>query len=126
VLVEAYDTGAPTTARLINVSARNRVGAGDDILIAGFNISGTGSKQLLFRAIGPGLAAFRVPDVLVDPKLEIFDSAGTRITENDNWTPGLATTTRPISPDRDTALARGGAAGLAVRLRSITICRVCL
>ncbi|MFM9079925.1 MAG: immunoglobulin domain-containing protein, partial [Opitutaceae bacterium] len=32
VLVEAYDTGAPSAARLVNVSARNRVGTGDDIL----------------------------------------------------------------------------------------------
>jgi len=91
VLVEAYDTGAPTTARLVNVSARNRVGAGDDILIAGFNISGTGAKPLLIRAVGPKLGDFGVGGLLSDPKLEIYDAAGVKVTENDNWNSGLAT-----------------------------------
>jgi hypothetical protein len=92
VLVEAYDIGTGNTPRLINVSARNRVGTGDDILIAGFNIEGTGTKQLLIRAVGPGLAAFGVTGVLVDPRLELFTGAGTRVTENDNWAASLAPT----------------------------------
>jgi hypothetical protein len=91
VLVEAYDTGAPTAARLVNVSARNRVGTGDDILIAGFNIAGTGAKPLLIRAVGPKLVAFGVSGVLADPKLEIFDGAGVKVMENDNWAASLAT-----------------------------------
>lgn len=90
VLVEAYDTGAPTAAKLVNVSARNQVGTGDDILIAGFAISGTGNKPLLFRAVGPGLAAFGVAGTLVDPKLEIYNSTGVKVAENDNWDPALA------------------------------------
>ena len=63
VLVEAYDTGDITAARLVNVSARNRVGTGDDILIAGFNIAGTGLKQLLIRAVGPKLRDFGVEGI---------------------------------------------------------------
>lgn len=90
VLVEAYDTGAPTAARLVNVSARNRVGTGDDILIAGFAITGTGAKRLLIRAVGPTLAGFGVAGALADPKLEIFSAAGVKVTENDNWTASLA------------------------------------
>ncbi|MCE2863908.1 MAG: immunoglobulin domain-containing protein, partial [Opitutaceae bacterium] len=93
VLVEAYDTGAPSAARLVNVSARNRVGTGDDILIAGFNISGpagTAPKPLLIRAVGPGLAALGVPGTLADPKLEIFDSGGAKVVENDSWNASLA------------------------------------
>ncbi len=90
VLVEAYDTGPTTPARLVNVSARNRVGTGDDILIAGFNIAGTGAKQLLIRAVGPKLTVFGVGGVLQDPKLEIFDSAGVKVTENDTWSLALA------------------------------------
>jgi hypothetical protein len=92
VLVEVYDTGAPTAARLVNVSARNRVGTGDDILIAGFNIAGNGAKQLVIRAVGPKLAAFGVTGALVDPKLEIYNSAGVKLTENDNWTAALVPT----------------------------------
>jgi hypothetical protein len=92
VLVEAYDTGASGTAHLINVSARNRVGTGDDILIAGFTIAGTGSKPLLIRAVGPKLgSAFGVSGFLVDPKLEVY-SGNTLIGQNDNWDASLATT----------------------------------
>ena len=92
VLVEAYDIGAPTAARLVNVSARNQVGTGDNILIAGFAISGSGTKALLIRAVGPGLSAFGVPGILADPKLEIFNNIGTKVAENDNWSSDLAAT----------------------------------
>lgn len=90
VLVEAYDTGTGNNPRLVNVSARNRVGSNDDILIAGFNITGTGAKSLLIRAIGPKLTAFGVTGVLNDPKLEIYSEAGVKLSENDNWSPTLA------------------------------------
>ena len=90
VLVEAYDTGTGNNPRLVNVSARNRVGAGDDILIAGFNITGTGAKSLLIRAIGPKLGAFGVTGFLNDPKLEIYSEAGVKLSENDNWSSTLA------------------------------------
>jgi len=92
VLVEAYDVGAGATPRLVNVSARNRVGTGDDILIAGFTVSGSGAMPLLIRAVGPKLTAFGVGDVLVDPKLEIYNGAGVKVTENDNWASALAAT----------------------------------
>ncbi|MBL9210757.1 MAG: immunoglobulin domain-containing protein, partial [Opitutaceae bacterium] len=92
VLVEAYDVGSGTTPRLVNVSARNRVGTGDDILIAGFTVSGAGSMPLLVRAVGPKLTAFGVGGVLLDPKLEIYNGAGVKVTENDNWTASLAAT----------------------------------
>jgi hypothetical protein len=89
VLVEVYDVGTGNRPRLVNLSARNRVGTGDDILIAGFTITGTGSKQLLIRAVGPGLAAFNVPALLVDPSLEVFTGTGARIGANDNWSADL-------------------------------------
>jgi hypothetical protein len=92
VLVEAYDIGAGNSPRLVNVSARNIAGTGDDILIAGFTISGTGTKKLLVRAVGPTLAAFGVTGTLNDPKLEIFTGAGVKVAENDTWDPALAAT----------------------------------
>jgi hypothetical protein len=92
VLVEAYDLGAGNSPRLVNVSARNRVGTGDDILIAGFNIVGTGTKQLLIRAVGPKLTVFGVAGVLADPKLELYDSTNAKVAENDTWAASLTTT----------------------------------
>ncbi len=92
VLVEAYDAGTGMAPRLSNVSARNIVGTGADILIAGITVAGTTPKNLLIRAVGPTLAVFGVPGTLVDPKLTIYNSAGTIIATNDNWSASLAST----------------------------------
>ncbi|MGH7956747.1 MAG: hypothetical protein ACREH8_07020, partial [Opitutaceae bacterium] len=88
-LAEIYDatssgTFAATTPRLANVSARTQVGTGDDILIAGFVISGQAPKTVLIRAVGPTLGTFDVTGALGDPKLELF-AGSTKINENDNW-----------------------------------------
>ncbi len=90
VLVEVYDAGAGTSSRLANVSARNRVGTGGDLMIAGFVIDGTGPKSVLIRAVGPTLAAFGVTEALANPKLQIF-SGERLVAENDDWAPALAT-----------------------------------
>jgi uncharacterized protein (DUF1800 family) len=83
-LVEVYEVGSSGT-RLTNLSARARVGTGDAILIPGVVISpGATSRQLLVRAVGPGLQPFGVTGLLADPKLELYQG-GTRIAENDNW-----------------------------------------
>lgn len=92
VLIEAYDADPATTAvRLTNLSARNRVGTGGEILIAGFVVSGSGTRNLLIRAVGPSLAQFGVAGTLADPRLQLF-SGSTLLTENDNWggAPALA------------------------------------
>jgi hypothetical protein len=83
VLVEVYDTGG--NGKLMNVSARNTVGTGDNILIAGFVVDGSAAKTLLIRGVGAKLAEFGVADVLTDPKLEIYNAAGLKIAENDSW-----------------------------------------
>jgi hypothetical protein len=109
VLVEAYDAGEATASRLINVSARNRVGTGDDILIAGVTLTGTGTKQLLIRAVGPGLTGFGVPGALSDPRVEVFNSAGVRLVENDNWAAGIAPTFANVGAFALTAGSRDAA-----------------
>lgn len=90
VLAEIYDvmpgaTFGATTPRLVNVSARATSGTGADVLIAGFVIAGPTSKSVLIRAIGPTLSVFGVAGALADPKLELFNSAGVKVDENDNW-----------------------------------------
>ena len=91
VLVEGYDAGSGDTQRFTNLSARNKVGTGANILIAGFTLTGSGTRNLLIRAVGPKLSDFGVTGVLTDPKLEIY-SGSTKLTENDNWSSSLATT----------------------------------
>jgi YVTN family beta-propeller protein len=92
LLVEAYDAGPNDGRKLINLSARFQVGTGDNILIAGFVVSGTGTVQLLIRAVGPTLTNYGVSGVLADPQLGIFDSSGTQIASNDNWSSSLSST----------------------------------
>ena len=91
VLVEGYDVGIGDAQRFTSLSARNRVGTGANILIAGFSLAGEGKRNLLIRAIGPTLFLFGVPGVLSDPKLEIYQGS-TKIGENDNWSSTLSTT----------------------------------
>jgi len=98
VIVEAYDAGAGNDARFTSISARNFVGTGGDLLIAGFTIDGTGSKNLLIRAAGPSLGALGVPGTLVDPKLEIFTATAVpvKVAENDNFSGAVDTLARTL------------------------------
>lgn len=91
-LVEVYDAGSGNTVRLTNVSARTRVGTGDDALIAGFVVNGNVPKKLLIRAIGPTLGVFGVDGTLGDPILDVRPLGSENIVAtNDNWrgTPAL-------------------------------------
>ncbi len=97
VLVEAYDTASLATSRLVNLSARSNVGTADSSLIAGFSLNGTGSKRLLIRAIGPRLAAFGVTGGLSDPRLDIYNAAGTVLASNDDWAASLASVFAQVS-----------------------------
>ncbi len=90
VLVEAYDLGAETSPRLVNLSARHWVGTDADVLIAGFVVAGSGTKQVLIRAVGPTLASFGVAGALADPELEVLDGAGRVLARSDNWDEALA------------------------------------
>ena len=88
VLAEIYDASAsPMTApqRLINISARGTVSPGAGALIGGFVISGSSTKSVLIRGIGPGLSEFGVADAIADPVLSVFDENGTLVAQNFAW-----------------------------------------
>lgn len=89
VIVEAYDAGTGNTTRLTNLSARNQVSTGANILIAGFTLTGSGTKTVLIRAVGPGLTRFGVSNTLADPQLALFNSSSEKIAENDTWSSAL-------------------------------------
>ena len=72
-------------AQLANISTRGFVGTGDNILIAGFVVSGNNSKKVGIRALGPSV---NVPNRLPDPNLELRDKAGTLLAKNDDWKAG--------------------------------------
>jgi hypothetical protein len=73
-------------ARLVNISTRIRVQAGDNVLIGGF-IMPRDAGFVILRALGPSLSTGGIPaaDRLQDPILDLYDSTGTLLGENDNW-----------------------------------------
>jgi len=88
VLAEVYDASpSPLTAtnRLINISARGTVSPGAGALIGGFVISGSSTKSVLIRGIGPGLSAYQVSDAISDPVLSVFDINGNLVAQNFAW-----------------------------------------
>ena len=89
-LVEAYDADPSSAARFAALSTRTVAGTGDDTLIAGFVLEGSGTKNLLLRAVGPSLVKAGVPasSVLQNPTLKLYRMSGTTSTlvaENDDW-----------------------------------------
>jgi hypothetical protein len=72
-------------AQALNISTRMRVESGNNVLIGGFIINGTAPKNVAIRGIGPSLTQFGVPDALADPTLELHDSSGAMVRQNDNW-----------------------------------------
>lgn len=71
--------------RLLNISARARVGTGDNVLIAGFTIVGSDVKKVAVRAIGPSLGKAGVTEPLRDTVLELHDGSGAIVAVNDDW-----------------------------------------
>jgi hypothetical protein len=61
--------GTAVSPRLSNISTRGFVQTGNNVMIGGFIIEGTGPKTVILRAIGPELAAppFNIPNALTDP-----------------------------------------------------------
>ena len=76
--------GSLTNARIVNLSTRAQVTAGNP-LITGFAISGTASRPVLVRAAGPALTGFGVNSALVAPRLQLRDASGALVTENIGW-----------------------------------------
>jgi hypothetical protein len=66
---------------LQNLSARARVGTGDDALIGGLMMQ---YGQSLLRGIGPSLKPLGLADALADPTLTFHDGTGAQMF-NDNW-----------------------------------------
>jgi hypothetical protein len=80
-LVECYELDS-TATRLVNVSTRGQVGVGDNVLIGGVIVAGSGSKTVIVRALGPSLP---LTGVLTNPVLDLRDASGSLLSSNDNW-----------------------------------------
>jgi hypothetical protein len=102
-------------ARELNFSTRLRVQTGNNVLIGGFIITGTTSKNVILRAIGPSLSAHGISGALQDPVLELHDHTGATIASNNNWKDSQITeiqaTGIPPTDDRESAIVRTLAPG---------------
>lgn len=80
--IGAFEFGGTIPVTLANISTRVQVGHGDDVLIAGFIVTGSQPKKVLLRALGPSV---QLSGTLSDPVLTLYDSVGQSVATNDNW-----------------------------------------
>jgi len=83
------------------------VQTGQNVMIGGFIIGGTTPKKLILRGLGPSLAKAGVPEAMADPTMNLYNSKGALIAQNDNWISNrqavLATGLAPTD-DREAAI----------------------
>jgi PKD repeat protein len=130
----ATATATPANVQLLNIAGRVFTQSGDKVGIGGFIVSGSSSKRIMARAIGPSLKVNGSPlqGRLQDPVLELHDDKGSAVLVNDNWRSsqeaeiqqsGLAPTDdkesaiiKRLDPGTYTAIIRGadGSPGIGV------------
>ena len=110
-LAEIYDADANSTSfpqRLTNLSGRGTVSPGSP-LIGGLSIGGTGTKLVLLRAVGPGLATtFGLTGTLAAPVLSVYDSGNHLLAQNTGW--GTPVTVNAGYPAASASTIAGAAA----------------
>jgi uncharacterized protein (DUF1800 family) len=84
----------------VNLSTRMVVQTGDNVLIGGFIVYGSGQKKIAVRGMGPSLP---VAGKLSDPMLELHDATGAIVASNDNWRTSqeAAITAAGLAPTND-------------------------
>jgi hypothetical protein len=131
--IGAFEFGGLIPVTLANISTRAFVQTGDNVMIGGVIITGSGQKRGILRAIGPSLVNYGITNPLQDPTLELHDYTGAVIAFNDNWMDapnrqeiidsGLAPTNNlesailtSLSPGNYTAIVRGVNNGTGIAL----------
>jgi alpha-tubulin suppressor-like RCC1 family protein len=132
-VIGVYEVDGPEIP-LINISTRGRVGLGNDVMIGGFVVQGSGPQTVAIVATGPSLAAFGITNPLANPTMTLVRSSDQSVlATNDDWAshpnaaqlqaagfapssalePGIFTT---LQPGAYTAIVSGvgGGTGIAV------------
>lgn len=131
--LHAEQLSLTTAGQNLNVSTRGDVMGGDNVLVGGFIVTGSDSKDLVFRALGPSLTDGGVAGALSDPVLSLYDSTGALVATNDDFAsdPGMgeitaqglapsnaaeAATVQRLAPGAYTVVVSGkaGATGVAL------------
>ncbi len=128
-LVEVYDLDSGPGSSVLNISTRGKVQTGDNVMIGGFIIAGSGSQDVLVRAIGPSLTAVGVSGALANPTLTLYNAQGTQIDYNDDWqnnpdAAAIEATTIPPNDPKESAvlqtLAPGGYTAIVAGAGGVT------
>jgi hypothetical protein len=112
-VVEVYDLDRSVDSKLANISTRGLVQTGDNVLIAGTIVIGHQNQKVIIRAIGPSLP---IAGRLENPTLELRNSSGTLLDENDNWRDSpvrqaIVDSSVPPTNDLESAIVRTLVAG---------------
>jgi hypothetical protein len=84
-IVAVYEVDHPEVP-LTNISTRGQVLTGNDVMIGGFIIQGSGAQTVVVTATGPSLAAAGISNPLANPTLQLVRSSdGVVMGTNDNW-----------------------------------------
>jgi predicted extracellular nuclease len=84
-VIGVYEVNHPE-APLVNISTRGRVLTGNDVMIGGFVINGTGPQTVAIVATGPSLSQFGITSPLANPTIALVRSSDQAvIATNDDW-----------------------------------------
>jgi hypothetical protein len=84
-VIGVYEVDHPEIP-LINISTRARAGTGNDVVIGGFVVQGSGPQTVAIVGTGPSLTSFGIGNPLANPTLTVVRSSDqTVIATNDDW-----------------------------------------
>ena len=76
-------------SEITNLSTRAPIGAGDNVLIAGFVVAGSDPLRVALRAQGPGLGQYGIQHPAINPRIELYQpNATTSFGSNEDWKSG--------------------------------------
>jgi len=74
---------------LLNTSMRGYVGSGNDVMIGGFVVQGSGAQEFVITVNGPSLYPYGISNPLGNPSLTLVRSSNNSVVaSNDNWADG--------------------------------------
>ncbi len=74
---------------LVNISTLARISSPSDVVVTGFVISNSSTRNMLIRAIGPTLTAFGINDALRQPQITLYQGDQV-VATNEGWAPDEA------------------------------------
>jgi len=84
-VIGVYEVDHPEIP-LINISTRGKVLTGNDVMIGGFIITGSGSQAVAIVATGPSLAQYGIANPLANPSITLVRSSDQAVlATNDDW-----------------------------------------